>query len=235
MASRSMVRNAGVRGRALSVVMDSTNAAMSAREHHDCDDIGGVELQDDDGDGRTLESHLSQRHARDERMAPIGGAGRGTELTLAASADLGCMRVNWGMAEPTHWCRKSGCRPLLLQRKRSAPSVSEYCYMLCDVGVPVKRCASDRYFRGWYLGRIHEAQPNVRWTVAPSLIPHWMWGMLTLLFGEENVCLRCLGMSPLRGVWTRLPTTRRMRGTRRRDILVLLRMRHCGASACRCV
>ncbi|RNC34781.1 surface protease GP63 [Trypanosoma cruzi] len=155
MASCSMVRNAGVRGRALSVVMDSTNAAMSAREHHDCDDIGGVELQDDDGDGRTLESHLSQRHARDERMAPIGGAGRGTELTLAASADLGCLRVNWGMAEPMRWCRKSGCR-LLLLRKRSAPNMSEYCYMLCDVGVPVKRCASDRYSRGWYLGSIHE-------------------------------------------------------------------------------
>ncbi|RNF08935.1 hypothetical protein TcG_09985 [Trypanosoma cruzi] len=27
--------------------------------------------------------------------------------------------------------------------------------------------------------------------------------MLPLLFGGENVCLRCLGMSPLRGVWTR--------------------------------
>ncbi|RNC34784.1 surface protease GP63, partial [Trypanosoma cruzi] len=29
-------------------------------------------------------------------------------------------------------------------------------YMLCEVGVPVKRCASDRYSRGWYLGSIHE-------------------------------------------------------------------------------
>ncbi|RNC51881.1 surface protease GP63 [Trypanosoma cruzi] len=76
MASRSMVRNAiGVGGGALSVVVHSTNAAMSAREHHDCDDIDGVELQDGDGDGRTLESHWSQRHARDEWMAAIGGAG----------------------------------------------------------------------------------------------------------------------------------------------------------------
>ncbi|KAF5215948.1 Leishmanolysin [Trypanosoma cruzi] len=157
MASRSMVRNAiGVRGGALSVVVDSTNAAMSAREHQDCDDIDGVELQDDDGDGRTLESHLSQRHARDERIAPIGGAGYCTELTLAASADLGCLRVNGEMAEPTRCCSKSGCRLLLLQRKRSAPNMSEYCYMVCDVGVPVKRCASDRYSRGWYLGSIHE-------------------------------------------------------------------------------
>ncbi|RNC42824.1 surface protease GP63, partial [Trypanosoma cruzi] len=76
MASRSMVRNvACVRGRALSVVVDSTTAAMAAREHHDCDDIDGMELQDGDGDGRTLEAHLSQHHARDERMASIGSAG----------------------------------------------------------------------------------------------------------------------------------------------------------------
>ncbi|RNC33805.1 surface protease GP63, partial [Trypanosoma cruzi] len=157
MASRSMVRNAiGVRGRALSVVVNSTNAAMAARKHHDCDDIYGMGLQDQNGDGSTLESHCSQRHAKDELMAPIGGAGDHTELTLAAPAELGYMRMKWGMAEPMRWCRKSGCRLLLLQSKRSAPNVSEYCYMLCDVGVPVKRCASDRYSRGWYLGSIHE-------------------------------------------------------------------------------
>ncbi|RNF01809.1 surface protease GP63 [Trypanosoma cruzi] len=99
MANRSMVRNvAGVRGRALWVVVDSTSATMAAREHHDCDGIAGVELQNDDGEGRTLESHRSQRHARDEWMAPIGCAVYCTEITLAASADLGCMRVNWDMA-----------------------------------------------------------------------------------------------------------------------------------------
>ncbi|RNC54385.1 surface protease GP63 [Trypanosoma cruzi] len=58
------------------------------------------------------------------------------------------------MAEPTRWWRDPGCE--LLQRKCSALNTSEYCYMLCDVGVPVKRCASDRYSRGWYLGSIHE-------------------------------------------------------------------------------
>ncbi|RNC54714.1 putative surface protease GP63 [Trypanosoma cruzi] len=139
LAGRSMVRNAiGVRGRALSVVVDSTNAAMAASEHQDCDEIDGVELQDDDGDGRMLESHWSRRHARDEWIAPIV------------------------------------CE--LLQRKCSALNMSEYRHMLCDVGVPVKRCASDRYSRGrgWYLGVSMKCQPNARWTVAPSLIPHWM-------------------------------------------------------------
>ncbi|EAN90985.1 surface protease GP63 [Trypanosoma cruzi] len=96
LAGRSMVRHVvGVRVRALLVVVHSTNAAMSAREHHDCDDIDGMELQDGDGDGRTLESHWSRRHASDEWIAPIGGAGDCTELTLAASAYLGCFIVNW--------------------------------------------------------------------------------------------------------------------------------------------
>ncbi|EAN90849.1 surface protease GP63, putative [Trypanosoma cruzi] len=98
-----------VRGGALSVVVHSTNAAMAAREHHDCNDVDGMELQDDDGDGRTLESHWWQRQARDEWMAPIGGVGDCTELALAASADLGCMRVRWNMAEPMRWSRKLCC------------------------------------------------------------------------------------------------------------------------------
>ncbi|RNC39919.1 surface protease GP63, partial [Trypanosoma cruzi] len=72
-------------------------------EPRDRDDIDGMELQDGDGDGRTLDSHWSQRHAKDEWMAPIGSAVYRTELTLAAPADLGCMRAEWEMAEPMRW------------------------------------------------------------------------------------------------------------------------------------
>ncbi|EKF26716.1 surface protease GP63, putative, partial [Trypanosoma cruzi marinkellei] len=97
---------------------------MAAREHHDCDDIDDMELQDDDGDGRTLESHWLQRHARDEWMAPIGGTGCCTELTLAALAALVCLMVKWEMAEPMGWCGNSGCG--LLYRKCSALKMSEY-------------------------------------------------------------------------------------------------------------
>ncbi|ESS64445.1 surface protease GP63 [Trypanosoma cruzi Dm28c] len=76
MAGRSVVRNvAGVRGRALLVVVHSATSAMAAREQHDCDNIDGMELQEDNGGGTTLESHWSRRHARDEWMSPIGGAG----------------------------------------------------------------------------------------------------------------------------------------------------------------
>ncbi|RNF00836.1 surface protease GP63, partial [Trypanosoma conorhini] len=42
MAAHRMLRNVtGVRGRKLSVVVNSTNAAMAAREHYDCDNIRG--------------------------------------------------------------------------------------------------------------------------------------------------------------------------------------------------
>ncbi|KAF5214867.1 hypothetical protein ECC02_012494 [Trypanosoma cruzi] len=147
MASRGMVRNVtGVRGRALSVVVNSTNAAMAAREHYDCDDIYGMELQDQNGDGSTLESHWSQRHAKDELMAPIGGAGYYTELTLAAFADLGYFKVNWRMAEPMGWGKNSGCE--LLQKRCSELNLSKYSHMFCNINDGVKRCASDRYSSG---------------------------------------------------------------------------------------
>ncbi|PWV04085.1 putative surface protease GP63 [Trypanosoma cruzi] len=148
MASRSMVRNVtGVRGRELSVVVNSTNAAMAAREHYNCDDIYGMELQDQNGDGTTLESHWSQRHAKDELMAPIGGAGYYTELTLAAFADLGYFKVNWDMAEPMGWGKNSGCE--LLQKRCSELNLSKYSQMFCNRDEVVERCASDRYSSGW--------------------------------------------------------------------------------------
>ncbi|ESL05448.1 hypothetical protein TRSC58_06903 [Trypanosoma rangeli SC58] len=109
MVAGRMVRNVtGVRGRKLSVVVGSTNAAMAAREHYDCDDIQGMELNDFNGDGTALESHWSKRNAKDELMAPLGGAGYYTELTLAAFADLGYYKANWAMAEPRGWGQAVG-------------------------------------------------------------------------------------------------------------------------------
>ncbi|EAN82151.1 surface protease GP63, putative, partial [Trypanosoma cruzi] len=159
----------GVRGRALSVVVNSTNAAMAAREHYDCDDIYGMELQDQEGDGRTLESHWSQRHAKDELMAPIGGAGYYTELTLAAFADLGYFKVNWDMAEPMGWGRKSGCE--LLQKRCSELNLSKYSHMFCNRDDGVKRCASDRYSRGWCHSSIVELSKKPPMDSCPIIDP----------------------------------------------------------------
>ncbi|PWU97361.1 putative surface protease GP63 [Trypanosoma cruzi] len=170
MVSRSMVMNVtGVRGRELSVVVNSTNAAMAAREHYDCDDIYGMELQDQDGDGSKLESHWSQRHAKDELMAPIGGAGYYTELSLAAFADLGYFKVNWRMAEPMGWGKNSGCE--LLQKRCSELNLSKYSHMFCNIKDDVKRCASDRYSRGWCHWSIIELSKNPPMDSCPIIDP----------------------------------------------------------------
>ncbi|KAF5221965.1 Leishmanolysin [Trypanosoma cruzi] len=217
MASRSMLGNVVcVRGRALLVVVDSANATMAARERHDCDDIVGMELQEDDGDGRTLESYWSQRHAKDEWMAPIGGAGDCTELTLAASAALGCMRVKWEMAEPMRWSRNSGCE--LLQRRYPTLKMGKYPYRFCESGVPLKCCASDRYSSGWCLGSIHEISAKRPMDSCPIIDPALDARDIDAVIWRENICLQGLGISPLRGVRTRFPRTRQMRGTRRRHI-----------------
>ncbi|RNF17130.1 surface protease GP63 [Trypanosoma cruzi] len=148
------------------VAVHSTTAVVAAKGPRDSDDIDGMELQDDDGDGRTLESHRSQRHARDEWMAPIGCAGHCTELTLAAPADLGCMRVNWEMAEPMRWCSNSGCA--LPQRKCSAPNMSEHHQMFCKLGVPARSCASGLYSSGWRVDGV-----SIKLSKAPDgQLPH---------------------------------------------------------------
>ncbi|EKF38922.1 surface protease GP63, putative [Trypanosoma cruzi marinkellei] len=218
MACRSMVRNvAGVRGGALSVVVDSTTAAMAVREHHDRDNIDGMEQQDEDGDGRTLESHRWRRHARDEWMAPIGCAGECTELTLAALAALGCVRVSWKMAEPMRWCRDSGCA-LQQQGNCSALSMSEYPHMHCELCVPVKCCASDRYSGGWCFGSVDKTSAERPMDSCPVIVVALDVRDADAVIWRENVFLRGPGTSPLRGVWTRFPRARQMRGTRRRHI-----------------
>ncbi|RNE97052.1 surface protease GP63 [Trypanosoma rangeli] len=161
MVASHMVKNVtGVRGRALSVVVNSMNAAMAAREHYNCNGIQGMELYDFKGDGTGLESHWSKRNAKDELMAPLGGAGYYTELTLAAFADLGYYKVNWAMAEPMGWGRQSGCE--LLQKKCSELDLSKYPKMFCDMTFRPLQCTSDRYFNGTCDSNIIEMSPNVQ-------------------------------------------------------------------------
>ncbi|RNC34535.1 regulator of sigma E protease, partial [Trypanosoma cruzi] len=205
MADPSMVRNViGVRGRALSVVVDSTNAAMAARKHYDCDDIYGMELQDQNGDGSTLESHWSQRHAKDELMAPIGGAGDHTELTLAAFAELGCMRVNWKLAEPMGWGKKSGCE--LLQSKRSAPNMSEYSHIFCNRDEVVERCASDRYSRGFCRRSIIEFSKQHSMDSCPIIDPAMDVRDLEAVFEKEEYLSARPGDKPSSWCLDTLPT-----------------------------
>ncbi|EKG00254.1 surface protease GP63, putative [Trypanosoma cruzi] len=162
---------------------------MAAREHHDCDDIYGMELQDQNGDGSTLESHWSQRHAKDELMAPIGGAGYYTELTLAAFADLGYFKVNWKLAEPMGWGKKSGCE--LLQKRCSELNLSKYSHMFCNRDDGVKRCASDRYSRGWCHWSIIELSKNPPMDSCPIIDPEMeVWDLEVVFEGRKYLSAR---------------------------------------------
>ncbi|PBJ71598.1 surface protease GP63 [Trypanosoma cruzi cruzi] len=205
MADLSMVRNiTGVRDRALSVVVISTNAAMAAREHYNCDDIGGMELQDQEGDGSTLESHWSRCHAKDELMAPIGGAGDHTELTLAAFADLGYFKVNWKLAEPMGWGKKSGCE--LLQKRCSELNLSKYSHMFCNINDGVKRCASDRYSSGWCQRSIIELSKQHSMDSCPIIDPEMEVWDLEAVF-EDGKCLSAMpGDEPSSWSLDTLPT-----------------------------
>ncbi|RNC60158.1 surface protease GP63 [Trypanosoma cruzi] len=100
------------------------------------------------------------------------------------------MRVKWEMAEPMRWSRNSGCE--LLQRRYPALNMGKYPYRFCESGVPLKCCASDRYSSGWCVVSM-KFQQNAQWTVAPSLIPHWMRGILTLLFGGRIFVCKAWG------------------------------------------
>ncbi|RNE99055.1 surface protease GP63, partial [Trypanosoma conorhini] len=170
MAAHRMVRNVtGVRGRKLSVVVNSTNAAMAAREHYDCDGIRGMELYDFNGDGSALESHWSERNAKDELMAPLGGAGLYTELTLGAFVDLGFYKANWAAAEPMAWGKSSGCE--LLRKKCAQLSLSNYPKMFCNESDFHLRCTSDRYFSGRCTGSIMEPSPGATPDSCPVIEP----------------------------------------------------------------
>ncbi|RNF08354.1 surface protease GP63, partial [Trypanosoma conorhini] len=159
----------GVRDRKVSVVVNSTNAAMAAREHYDCDNIQGMELYDLEGDGSTLESHWSERNAKDELMAPFGGAGLYTELTLGAFVDLGYYKANWAAAEPMAWGKKSGCE--LLEKKCAQLNLSDYPKMFCKEHDEYLRCASDRYFSGRCTRSIVEASPGKTADSCPIIAP----------------------------------------------------------------
>ncbi|RNC40272.1 surface protease GP63 [Trypanosoma cruzi] len=80
-----------------------------AEAHFGCDSLEGMVLEDEDGSWEKEIPHWKGRHAWDELMAPIFGAGYYTALTMAVFADMGYYRVNWSMAEPMSWGHRSGC------------------------------------------------------------------------------------------------------------------------------
>ncbi|KAF5217318.1 hypothetical protein ECC02_009835 [Trypanosoma cruzi] len=116
-----------------------------AKAHFGCNSLEGMELEDEDGVLSRKIPHWTERHARDELMAPTVGAGYYTALTMAVFADMEYYRVNWSMAEPMSWGSRTGCDFLKNKCNETTNLAGNYPRMFCDDSdKETLRCTSDR-------------------------------------------------------------------------------------------
>ncbi|EKF27974.1 surface protease GP63, putative [Trypanosoma cruzi marinkellei] len=136
----------GVRGKEEVLQVSSPKTVEKAREHFNCMNATGMELEDEGGEG-TASSHWERRNAKDELMAGISGIGYYTSLTMAALEDTGFYKANWGMEEPMSWGNNSGCA--LLNEKCLTNGVTNYPEMFCTAETDLFSCTSDRLALGY--------------------------------------------------------------------------------------
>ncbi|KAF5214545.1 hypothetical protein ECC02_012846, partial [Trypanosoma cruzi] len=135
-----------VRGKAKVLQVSSPKTVEKTREHFNCVNATGMELEDEGGEG-TASSHWERRNAKDELMAGISGIGYYTSLTMAALEDTGFYKANWGMEEPMSWGKNSGCA--LLTEKCLINGVTQYPEMFCTAETGLFLCTSDRLALGY--------------------------------------------------------------------------------------
>ncbi|AAZ12930.1 major surface protease gp63, putative [Trypanosoma brucei brucei TREU927] len=131
----------GVRGKVDVTLISSPRTLQKAREHYNCPDAPGMELEDEGGSGTAL-SHWERRNAKDEIMSGISSPGRYTALTMAAFEDLGYYRGAWGSEEPMGWGNNSGCE--LLNESCLVNGVTAHPDMFCNETVSKLVCNSER-------------------------------------------------------------------------------------------
>ncbi|KEG08835.1 putative surface protease GP63 [Trypanosoma grayi] len=137
----------GVRGKNSVLVVSSPKTKEMAQRHYNCNNIKGMELEDE-GNYGTSGSHWERRNARDELMSGISGASYYTALTMAAFEDMMFYKARWGMEEHMGWGHNSGCK--LLEEKCLVNGVSTYPDMFCSEA-PQKHqpvCTFDRMSLG---------------------------------------------------------------------------------------
>ncbi|RNE97916.1 surface protease GP63 [Trypanosoma conorhini] len=136
-------------------------------------------------------------------MAPLGGAGLYTELTLGAFVDLGFYKANWAAAEPMAWGRNSGCE--LLRKKCAQLSLDKYPKMFCERSDLHLRCASNRYFSGRCTRSIVELSPGAAADSCPVIDPVLSVRDLNAVFAQgahkaarpgDNPSSWCLDVDP---------------------------------------
>ncbi|EAN91492.1 surface protease GP63, putative [Trypanosoma cruzi] len=168
MKERKMVKEVkGVRGKAKVLQVSSPKTVKKTREHFNCVNATGMELEDEGG--ATTSSHWKRRNAKDELMAGKEGIGYYTALTMAALEDTGFYKANWGMEEPMSWGNNSGCA--LLTEKCVINGVTKYPEMFCTAESSLLLCTSDRLALGYCTIELHDAPlpPQFQYFLNPKL------------------------------------------------------------------
>ncbi|EAN82567.1 putative surface protease GP63 [Trypanosoma cruzi] len=156
MKERNMLKEVlDVRGKAKVLQVSSPKTVEKTREHFNCVNATGMELEDEGGKG-TASSHWERRNAKDELMAGISGIGYYTSLTMAALEDTGFYKANWGMEEPMSWGNNSGCA--LLTEKCLINGVTQYPEMFCTAETGLLSCTSDRLALGYCTIHLYKAE-----------------------------------------------------------------------------
>nr|CAJ17013.1 Gp63-1 surface protease homolog, putative [Trypanosoma brucei brucei TREU927] len=103
-------KKSGIRGKNDVWVVTSPTVVKKAQEFYGCNDITGVELEDEGGDG-TKNTHWERRIAMEEMMAGMKSSdgGRYSVLTMALFEDMGFYRAKWGTEEDMHFGKGRGC------------------------------------------------------------------------------------------------------------------------------
>ncbi|EAN79739.1 Gp63-1 surface protease homolog, putative [Trypanosoma brucei brucei TREU927] len=103
-------KKSGIRGKNDVWVVTSPTVVKKAQEFYGCNEIKGVELEDEGGDG-TKNSHWERRIAMEEMMTGLKSSdgGRYSVLTMALFEDMGFYRAKWGNEEDMHFGKGRGC------------------------------------------------------------------------------------------------------------------------------
>ncbi|KEG05606.1 surface protease GP63, partial [Trypanosoma grayi] len=108
-----------------------------------------------------LSSHWKRRHAKDELMAGLVGAGHYTGLTLAAFEGLGYYSVDYSKAETMSWGKNAKCE-FLWVTKCVVNGETPYPSMFCTDSTDKKlRCTSDRQALGTCVIENHTKIPEI--------------------------------------------------------------------------
>lgn len=124
-----MKQKGGIRGLKTSWLVDSEVAKRVARKHFNCSTAPGIEMENEGGPG-VFATHLEQRNAVEDVMAPYGNLNYLTVMSLGVFASMGHYRVNFSRAEKTRWGLNRGCS--FLQEKCLQEGKSKHPDTFCD-------------------------------------------------------------------------------------------------------